>query len=343
MPEAFQFIGRDFGYGAHLFFVVSAFSLMYSTEYTMQRSSWVREYFTKRFFRIAPLFYFIIAFELVRQTVTHGLVTKMPTIFLNVFFAFGFAPWSGIVWGGWTVGVEMIFYVLFPVLLLIIRTTKSALILLFAAVLISYVSRYVLHDQYLSIVPLAQYDWWGYFSFVPNLLFFVIGIYAFKLKNTLTKESIALRFLIPLIAVVTISALMLTEMDKPFRNNSGRPDLIVWAVGFGALCIWQSTKPSFWCANKLFEYAGERSYSIYLLHPIIIFFSKSHIVKFYNWLAPYVGEYAFFICGIIVLGILLTVAEITYRTIEVPGIKLGRNFVKRLRLPSTTPPSYREI
>lgn len=31
-PEFFKFIGRDFGFSVHLFFIVSAFSLYYSTE-----------------------------------------------------------------------------------------------------------------------------------------------------------------------------------------------------------------------------------------------------------------------------------------------------------------------
>ncbi len=331
VPEVFRFIGSDFARGAHLFFVVSAFSLMYSTEHTMHRSTWVGEYFTKRFFRITPLFYFMIAFYLVLLAATHSPAVNIPTILLNVLFAFGFAPSSGIVWGGWTVGVEMIFYVLFPVLLLTIRSTRAALIFLLVAVLISCTSRYVLHEQYLSVLPPAKYDWWGHFSFIPNLFFFAIGIYAFKLKEKLTKESIILRLFIPLIAVVILSVLLLTEIDRPLENNSARLDLIGWAVGFGALCIWQSTKPSFWSANIIFKYVGERSYSIYLLHPVIIFFSEDYIVKFYNFLASYIGAYAFFICAIIVLGIVLIAAEITYRAIEVPGIKLGRNFVGRLQ------------
>jgi peptidoglycan/LPS O-acetylase OafA/YrhL len=331
IPEIFKFIARDFGYGAHLFFVLSAFSLMHSTECTMSRSNWTRDYFIKRFFRIAPLFYLLIVFVLTGQIVAHGKVVDIPTILLNVFFVFGFTPSSGIVWGGWTVGVEMIFYVLFPVLLIAIRTTRTSLIYLFAAVFISCVSRYIFHEQYLRTIPLAQYDWWGYFSFLPNLFFFVIGICAFKLKNTFTRESIALRFLIPLIAVVIVGVLLLSEMDKPLRSNSGRLDLLVWGIGFGALCIWQSIRPGFWSANKIFRYVGERSYSMYLLHPVIIVFLKGYIIKFYVCLVPYVGAYAFFICSIIVLGIVLIVAEIAYRTIEVPGIKLGRTFIGRLQ------------
>lgn len=49
LPEPFSFIAVDFGKGVHLFFVLSAFSLMHSTEHTMHRTQWVSEYFVKRF------------------------------------------------------------------------------------------------------------------------------------------------------------------------------------------------------------------------------------------------------------------------------------------------------
>ena len=44
-----------------LFFILSAYALMHSTEHTLHRPTWAKEYFVKRFFRIAPLFYCILA------------------------------------------------------------------------------------------------------------------------------------------------------------------------------------------------------------------------------------------------------------------------------------------
>lgn len=108
---AFEFIGRDFGFSVHLFFIISAYSLMYSTEPTINRPHWLSEYFIKRFFRIAPLFYCMIALQLARQIVsTGGIVNDFKSILLEMTFSFGFVPFSDFVWGGWSVGVEMIFY-----------------------------------------------------------------------------------------------------------------------------------------------------------------------------------------------------------------------------------------
>jgi peptidoglycan/LPS O-acetylase OafA/YrhL len=114
-PNYFEFIGRDFGYSVHLFFILSAFSLCYSTESRTNRPNWIPEYFLKRFFRIAPLFYFIIVSEIVRQLVLKGrVVTDFNSIILNVTFTFGFVPFSGFVWGGVVGGCRNDFLRPFP-------------------------------------------------------------------------------------------------------------------------------------------------------------------------------------------------------------------------------------
>lgn len=105
--------------------------------------------------------------------------------------------------------------------------------------------------------------------------------------------------------------------------------MVIWAVGFTALCIWQGLRPCAWIGSKVLEYVGERSYSVYLLHPTIVFFLKKWIVGGYAFLLPYVGKYAYFICVFLVLMIVLVVAELTYRFIEVPGIKLGRRYISK--------------
>lgn len=96
-PSLFNFIGRDFGYSVPLFFIVSAFSLMHSTTHRVNAPDWLAIYFIKRFFRIAPLFYFILAFLFVFGLAGANNIAK--TI-LNITFTFGFVPASGIVWGG---------------------------------------------------------------------------------------------------------------------------------------------------------------------------------------------------------------------------------------------------
>lgn len=142
VPESFAFIANDFGKGVHLFFVLSAFSLMYSTEHTIRRQTWATEYFVKRFFRIAPLYYCIMAGMVLWPLIkSQTFAVSFQSLLLNLTFTFGFAPWSGIVWAGWTVGVEMLFYVVLPVLLLTVRTTLATFFLLVIAIFVTYAAR----------------------------------------------------------------------------------------------------------------------------------------------------------------------------------------------------------
>ena len=328
-PEIFHFIGRDFGFSVHLFFILSAFSLMHSNVARLNRQQWFVEYIIKRFFRIAPLYYSIMLFEITRQAVYGGVVQDIKSILLNLTFTFGFVPFSSFVWAGWAVGVEMIFYALFPVLILTIRTHKSALAFMVLSVVISYYVRSGLHAQYLNTTPLPRWDW-SYFAFPSNLCYFAMGLYAYKISQLVNSNSLNVRLIIPLVAVTLIGGLMFFNFGK-YVQGGGRIDIMVWGISLTALSIWQSILPSRAVANIAFEFLGERSFSLYLLHPIVVFFSKKYLVAMYEHLSLYIGAYAFFICAVSVLCVILVLTEFTYRLIEVPGIGLGRRVINMRR------------
>jgi peptidoglycan/LPS O-acetylase OafA/YrhL len=104
----------------------------------------------KRFFKIAPLFYFVMVFEIGRQAFYGGAAVGSSRIVLNLAFTFEFIPFAGIVCGDGSVGVEMIFYAIFPVLLLTIRTHRSALIFLIISIAVSCYIRTALHHQHIN-------------------------------------------------------------------------------------------------------------------------------------------------------------------------------------------------
>ena len=300
---------------------------MHSTEHTMQRPAWVGDYFVKRFWRIAPLFYSVIAVMILLPVIaSRTWMIDIEKLLLNLTFTFGFTPWEGIVMAGWTVSVEMLFYAILPVLMLTVRTMSATLALLFASLFVSYFMRTSLHVHYEH--TLSQYGYnWSYFSFGSNLCFFAMGMYAFRLTRHFSADTLIMRWGMPTVSVMLLGAFMFTGLDMPMKGI-GRIDLIVWGVAFTTLCVWQSTRPSLWCANRALEYAGERSYSIYLLHPMVIVFFKTPIRQTYDFFSPYIGSYAFFICGLLVIALILISSEITYRVIEIPGIRYGQRVIK---------------
>ena len=79
-------------------------------------------------------------------------------------------------------------------------------------------------------------------------------------------------------------------------------------------------------AHPVLQYFGERSYSIYLTHTVVIYFTGSLILQLYDFCYPTCGGYGFAVCALTTLGFTLLVSEISYRYIEVPGITLGKHF-----------------
>lgn len=130
LPGALHFIATHFGLGVQLFFVLSAFSLCYSTLPSMSKKEWGRDYLIKRFFRVAPLFYTMLLVWQIFYSLRGG-VFDVRNFLLNILFVFNFVPtkYESSVAAGWTIGVEMVFYILFPAILLMVTRLRHAIVL----------------------------------------------------------------------------------------------------------------------------------------------------------------------------------------------------------------------
>ena len=251
------------------------------------------------------------------------MTVSLESLLLNLTFTFGLAPWTGIVWAGWTVGVEMLFYAILPILLLTVRSSKGVLMLVVASILVAYASRSVLHTHFENTVSLYRYNW-AYFSFASNVCYFALGMYAFRIASETGQNARAMRWGVPVFASILLITLLTFGED-----NGWQPDLILWGFGFAVLTLWQSKWPNRWCANRYFEHVGERSYSVYLLHPLVIYLLKSPLQELYGMLTPTIGTYAYFACAGLTFLPLLLLSEASYRLIELPGIRFGQRINAR--------------
>jgi len=132
----FRKIGVFGQYGVQLFFVMSAFTLCHSMN--RQQSLNAVEYgkfFTRRFFRIALLyylglvgygFYTWLSFRLFGKTPwTEPSEYSVSGVISNILFLHDvFPPGKPIVPGGWSIGCEFLFYAIFPPLFFLVRKSN---------------------------------------------------------------------------------------------------------------------------------------------------------------------------------------------------------------------------
>jgi peptidoglycan/LPS O-acetylase OafA/YrhL len=143
LPDAVTLMARMGQYGVQLFFVISAITIFMTLEMDHQRCADARHvtlrFYIKRFFRIAPLYYAAIAvYGLISYGATRWGIERAWVlgahgpidVLLNLVFLHAFSPTAinNVVPGGWSIGVEMLFYMIAPLLFfLAMNRTRLAL------------------------------------------------------------------------------------------------------------------------------------------------------------------------------------------------------------------------
>ena len=103
----------------------------------------------------------------------------------------------------------------------------------------------------------------------------------------------------------------------------------VWALPFAALCLWQALYPGWLMRTRLAQWLADRSFSIYLLHPVVLAVLRRGYQLLGGWGVPD-GGWLYPVCVAGALFALLAAAEITYRCVELPGIAVGRRIAARI-------------
>jgi peptidoglycan/LPS O-acetylase OafA/YrhL len=151
----------DYGQlGVQLFFIVSGYTMMLTFGDKID-SVGVRSFYVRRVFRIVPLFWIAIIFYLVftrgdgfRIWAPHGISAS------DVLLTFLFLHWgsvtafNSVVPGGWSIAVEMQFYLLFPLLIQLFRRSNGPLLVYGLIALTSVIGQFAA-DHYF-IPRLAQ-------------------------------------------------------------------------------------------------------------------------------------------------------------------------------------------
>lgn len=197
----------------------------------------------KRFARLAPLY--VLAMVVTWIGFRHPVDLKL---IYNSSMTFGLLNNRCDVAGCWTLGVEMVLYVLFPVLLAFMRSTRMivAMLLFFLAIRVA------------SLDSIDPVDWWPNYiepgSFIV-LFFGGMAVAHYAPRIDLPKWAWVLGAFVFFAAIFGIP----TERQQIFGIEGVA---LVAACIMLVACFWRINAP-------LSRFMGEISYGVYLLHPIV--------------------------------------------------------------------------
>lgn len=249
-------IGYDYGQlGVQLFFIVSGYTMMLTYGERTDLAA-AGSFYLRRVFRIVPLFWIAIPFYLA-ITNGQGISEWAPDgvsatdVILTVLFLQLFSPtaFNSVVPGGWSIAVEMQFYLLFPFVIRLFRQRNGPL-LCYALIALTSVAAGIVADHYLvprlaaSLPPREAYLATGlYYCWLPRqAICFGLGLLLYDVIERGNRPRLG--------ALLLVGACL--------TSGWGAQVVLLFALAYLLLAGNVS--------NALLGLLGRHSYAVYLVH-----------------------------------------------------------------------------
>lgn len=327
------------GVAVFAFMVMSGFLMALHYRLREEREPWRTPrtwvlFWLRRFFRIAPVYYvaLLVAFMFHEQYMAHYYALQrlfplwfihppqfvtpfdVPSLILHGTFLFGLFPAhaNNNILPDWSIGLEMQFYFVFPFLMLFLRK--------FGPVFFSAACAIIVMLAWAMAPSFPQP------SFLPlTLCIFAAGIFiseAFLDENRLRG------------AALLVLAVLMATIHAPFLFQV-IPVAMMFVINFPSLFsdfkFGRMLDPiERLLGGDLGRFVGDRSYSVYLIHMLIIVPVMTFLSRF-DWFlqAPPMARF-----GVVAPVIVLTcyvLGTVLMVIVENPFIKLGHRIAARLR------------
>jgi len=296
-----------FGYGhfgVQLFFTISGYLLA-----NIKRESSI-QFIIHRFFRLFPLYiiFLILGFE----TSFKNIKDSLPAIFMfqNAWYSFSSFP------GGWSISSEWIFSLL---LIFFLSISKRRLQIVMVA--ISFISfllaLYVFSKGGINNsednANFNLFRWLNTWNPVINLNFFLIGFGLRKEYLYILKSKLILWTLL-------VTCIL---FDLFIGNLLVLQQIAIYSIF--VICLTNKF-PDCKMLKYSISFIGKRTYGIFFGHFYVYGRAEDLLNGFGNTSSFFIKLLEF----LIILAISVGIGAITWRLIELPGMKLGEKFYSRL-------------
>ncbi|WEK49006.1 MAG: acyltransferase [Candidatus Kaistia colombiensis] len=302
--------------GVDVFFVISGLIMVHATQQLFAKPGGARLFLTRRIARVVPLYWaatvLYIAVALIAPTLLNQNYINLRFVVESYLFIPATRP-DGVVQPiyelGWTLNYEMLFYVLFAVVIVLpLRWAVTALLAILAGLVVA--------GRLAAPLPQPLEFWTN-----PILLEFAFGVTIGIMGVWRWRPSGVIR---ACVAATGLAALMLVAAFPDVSVLLPRPlayglpaALIVWGGALAPSGREPERLAARWGAG-----IGNASYAIYLLHPFVI--RAMRVIFWRTGLIGLLGPWAFVTMA---LAASFGAALITYRWFEKPLTHFARRLL----------------
>jgi peptidoglycan/LPS O-acetylase OafA/YrhL len=310
-------------YGVLLFFLVSSYTLFRSLD--LRKENNMKYFFLRRFFRIAPLYYLIIIFLYFTTSGIPYYLDKntswitisnliLHILFLNWFFSNSF---NSIIWVEATIFTEVWFYLFLPVIYKYRKKMHYTLFLSLLIALLSLIYIKFMNLSFLSNIAIFKSPLVQMLAFLP---WCYIYIYEknHKINNFFKKyKNLILTFI--LLSFILLSFIQIPTTYTPIIL------FVIMIFLFSLFFLLVKNNEMKFFNNKILWFIWKISYSLFLIHFIIIYYLMNNYEK--------IIAYGFNLIYVIifVLSLIFSLSILTHYYIELPFMKLWKKIINNLK------------
>jgi len=333
-----------------LFSLASAVTLLMSWHHETASlgTARVMPFFARRFFRIAPAYYAAAALYYWLSPPIGGfdaMQLMASLLFVNAWSP-ALMPTLGHAWsvvpGGWSIGVEFTFYLLFPLFATAVSSLGRGVAVLVGCIAAGYLANRLAYPALLRSYGTAEVGNFLFFWFPNQMAVFATGgVLFFAIRKLAAPRHAAIRrslgrygtMLSAIAAAVFFSSAFL-----PLAHWTGQPGKLVPASLFVCLplagfILVLSAAPNSPFVNRYAVALGKVSFSAYLLHFAVLQLVVHDFPSVFHTSATGLAAVAAFAgAWCVVMSAIFAASYCTYNGLELPMMKLGSRLV-RLRWP----------